>query len=677
MYVNIDNPVFYNIFMRKIKQDYTKAYKFYCTNKKNHIIDIPMSIDIETTDTGEICFPYVYMIGFNNICYATRYKDTFIKVIESINNIIDDIDNDLNLIQICFIHNLNYELTFFNGYFEDISVFATDKNKALFVDIGKIKILDTMRLANMSLYKLGKNFNLHHGKLKGGLDYSKYRDSTVKLSAIEKEYCANDVILLNEYWNVYKKFAVTGKKLFRIILTSTGITRQKLESNVNNRQETKEIVKKINVYDDDKIKDLLIETYTGAFVKSNLHLTRKVLTNIDMWDYTSSYIGVMFEYKYPIEQFKKSDDKLNYILSHTNDYAYLIDIQFESIKAKYGFSTISYHKLKAVSGEILDNGRILQAEKIRLSVTETDLIDILNFYDIKRYNIVYQCKAKKGYLPKYLLNTVVQLYSEKQDLKYMINRDEQMYLLSKGKLNSCYGMMVTKPHSINYVYDKTTGEYITQVNNKYEKTYLCRQWGNYVTCYARHNLLSTIKKIESYKEDSVIYTDTDSIKVRYADTEIFNIIKCDNNYYNDLIKKSCVVTGIDFEKIKGIGLWDYEGHVDKFITMGSKKYGYCKNDKWNVTISGINKQRFIYYCNINNIDIESALLSDNLIIPKEYTNKNACEYNILPDFVQLNPNQNPTKGFVKLKPVDFTYKIKDTYDILLAMYNNIEYMEVE
>lgn len=670
MFVNIDKDKLYDCFKRKIKNIYNSAIIFKGTDKKHNYMDIAISVDIETTDTDTLVFPYIYMIGINCICYATRYKQRFIEVLQYI----EALSTDKEAVSIIMIHNLNYEWSFFNGYFNDvfdkIEVFATDNNKALSVTLNHLKIIDTYRLTNMSLYKLGKNYNLHHGKLKGGLDYTIYRDTETPLTSVEQEYCANDVILLNEYWQVYKKYALTKKNLFRCILTSTSITRYTIQGNVKNRLETLKLIHKINDTDDDVLKRLLLDTYTGAFVKSNLHQTRKILTNIDMYDYTSAYIGVMF-YKYPMEAFKVCDVSSIHDIINDTDYSYLIDIELSEVKAKFGFSTISKHKTYKTSGAIIDNGRILQADYIHLAITNIDLKCLLMFYDIEKYRIQKVYKAKNNYLPKYLLKTIVDLYEEKRLLKADPEHDEQMLLLTKSKLNATYGCMVEKEHVIKYKYDKNTGEYFKEPHKGLQKTYLLRQWGNYVTSYNRYNLLTTIAKCEKYKKDCILYTDTDSIKILEPDEGIKDIINEENQRMDTLIKQCCDDTGIEYNKIAGIGLWDYEGHINgRFITCGSKKYLYEKDGKLHITISGINKNQFKYYCDINHLDPFEVVLKDKLVIPKTITNKCACDYVKLSDFTTIYDNQNEVKGFVKLKPVDFTFQIDTDYESLLDFFNS-------
>ena len=682
MFVNIDKPCLYKIAVKKIDNIFANADIFKATDKKNSYIDVPVSIDIETTQTETIAFPWIYMFGINGICYATRYKDTFINLLKYLS----DKSEELNTTLIIFIHNLNFEFTYFNGYFNNVfekfKVFATDKNKALSVRLNNILILDSLRLTNMSLEKVAKNYKLKHNKACGQVDYNVYRNciTPIELSGTEKEYCANDVLILNDYWTVYKKIALTKKKLFRLIQTSTGITRQVIQSNVKNRKETQRLIWQYNDYTNEPvIKALIDRTYVGAFVKSNRNLTKKVLKNIAMWDYTSSYIGVLFEYKFPCGKFKEEKGiTTTEIINNWFDKAYLFDIEFIDVKCKTGFSTISKHKVITCDNAILDNGRIMQCDRLIISFTDVDLIAFKRFYTYKKCRVLYCCTCEKRYMPMYVLKSAYQLFINKQILKHDKNRDEQMYLLEKGKLNALYGVAIEKEKLLQYIYDINTGLYNTEYKPKKQKGFMLRTYGIYITAYARTvNLLDTIADIEEYKPNSVVYTDTDSIKVVNADDRIYEIVNAKNKHYSALIKKCCDFVGLDKDLLEDIGMWDFEGVAEKIITNGSKKYAIYKDNKWHVTISGINKKQFIKYCNIQNISIEQAFFKEKFIVPKEFTNKLACNYTVLDDWL-CEKDCNPTKGFVYLKPVDFTFKLDDKYSLLLDQLQkdeNIEIME--
>ena len=674
MFVNVDNPMLRGIFYKLLVRGIKNCEKFKHANKKDTYCDLCITIDIETTDLGEVVFPYVYSVGFKNVCYATRHKFVFCDIIEKINDFLKNYDVKL----VCFIHNLSYELSFFNGYFDDIKVFATDNNKPLYCDIGNIKVIDTYRLTNMSLDKLSKNYHLGHRKKVGNLDYDVKRFLGTKLTGTEKEYIANDVIILCEYWEIFKTFALTQKKVLRTFYTSTSVVRQIIDNNVNNRLQNLRDIRYLNEDYNPEVTQLISSCYTGAFVKSNNTLTRKVIKNVEMYDETSAYIGVLLAYKYPLFRYKKCDAGIEDILNNMNETSYLFTFEATNVRAKTGFSTISRHKCINIINDVVDNGRIKSCDYIKIDMCEVDLYLFKMFYDFDDYNITNCYYSPKDYLPYYIEKTVRQLYGEKQVLKYDPERDDAMYQLSKSRVNSVYGCCAEKNKDFNYVYDKETGEYEKVKNGKQRRTHLALQWSIYITAYARKNLLETCYKLENIVingknvgKNTVIYCDTDSIKVKVKSKKhkemIDKIIKEYNTEYLDLIKAACKYYETGWELYKDIGAWDYEGHAHDFMSTGSKRYIY-KDDKGkiHITLSGINKNMFKKFCDISHVNYYEAMLNDAFNVPVEYTNKLRHEVINFDDFIDIEGG-NPVKGFTKLMPVDFTLKTDYDYKQLIDM----------
>lgn len=663
--------------------------KYFNQKSDSYVLSTAFSIDIETTTIREeekdIAFPYIYMLGIDCFCYYTRYKDNFVEAIDFINNAIDEYSKKQSKKYriLCLIHNLNYEWTFFNGYFshygENLKVFATDNNNALTIYMKNIQFLDSLRLTNMTLEKVAKNYKLKHKKMVGDLDYNVYRDSETKLTDKELTYAFNDVIILNEYFSEeYLKRCLNAKNCIKIELTATGFVRTQIDRtlyrlNPNGRKLISDNVKELNDTSyNPKIGQMLYTAYTGAIVKSNAALTGKEYTNVGMFDETSAYPGVMLQYKYPMRRFKECNDDLLTILKNMYDYGYLVKCNILIRKPKFGFSIISASKC-IIHSEVpytYDNGRIYKG-LIQIDCTEIDLYNILNYYDCE-IEILEAYRSRKEYLPKYLLETVKYFYKTKSELKADPNKDESFYLYIKGLLNALYGACVEKPHDIQYTYNPLTGEYMESKNDKIRKGYLALQWGLWITAYGRLRLLELIKDLSIYgkktfNEEIVIYCDTDSCKVRNFNADMLKIIESHNLLITNNIKKCCEFYNFDYNDFKDLGTWDDEGIATRFITRGSKKYLFtAKNKKGEyettLKISGISQKAFKGYVEDMNYDLYEVFAdkTKEFIIPSDYTNKYACKYISEKDFIQYNCNCNPTKGYVILSPVDFTFNKQTT-----------------
>ena len=137
------------------------------------------------------------------------------------------------------------------------------------------------------------------------------------------------------------------------------------------------------------------------------------------------------------------------------------------------------------------------------------------------------------YLPKPIIESLLNLYIDKTQLKGVENKEVE-YLLSKGMLNSVYGMTVTDivrdEHNYNNIdgWFEETGDTLKQIDkyNKSKNRFLYYAWGVWITAYARFNLWTGILAMGT----DYVYSDTDSIKLLNYNDHIEYI-----NKYNDVI----------------------------------------------------------------------------------------------------------------------------------------------
>lgn len=94
----------------------------------------------------------------------------------------------------------------------------------------------------------------------------------------------------------------------------------------------------------------------------------------------------------------------------------------------------------------------------------------------------------------------------------------------------------------------------------------------------------------------VVYCDTDSLKLKEGYDK--QVIEDYNKFVERKIKHVSEILKIPLEKyapkdIKGkermLGLFDDDGHYDKFITQGAKKYAVEQNGEIHITVSGVPK----------------------------------------------------------------------------------------
>ena len=104
---------------------------------------------------------------------------------------------------------------------------------------------------------------------------------------------------------------------------------------------------------------------------------------------------------------------------------------------------------------------------------------------------------------------------------------------------------------------------------------------SYTTAYARKQLQDAIRLCG----DRIVYCDTDSVKT----VGNINIDKL-----NTRLRKNAERMGAYADDMKGkrhfIGVFEFDGHYDKFITQGAKRYSYISDGKMGITVAGVSKK---------------------------------------------------------------------------------------
>ena len=617
------------------------------------------SFDIETTSTysesGEkVAFMYAWalMIKDESNYFTGRTWEEFLEVLEQLK---DELKLSYTRRIVIYIHNLGYEFQFMRKYFNWDSVFSVDDRKPIrAVTVDGIEFRDSYILSGYSLEKTAENLNKHTiKKLTGDLDYKKVRNSKTPLTPEEWEYIKHDVLILiyyiDEQLEIYENIT-------KIPMTNTGRVREYVKHNCyysNGKSKYKSSKGKYRNYRN-LMKGLVINNseeynrlkwaFMGGFTHSNPMKTDEILENVHSIDFTSSYPSVMLSEQYPMGKgFKVSREEIQEkgLKYYTENFCCLITIGFHNLKNKFIYdSYLSESKCKISGNREIVNGRIYRADVVTTVITEQDLFIIEKVYDYDYYISDMICYPK-NFLPKQIIISILELYQKKTELKGVSGKEVE-YLLSKGMLNSIYGMTVTDIVKDNIIYNDDTENWeLEKVNiddeienyNKKKTRFLFYPWGVWVTAYARKNLWLGIL---NFKED-YIYSDTDSIKFLNYEKHLKFV-----ETYNQLIEEKEKVVlnyyGIDLKylypktikgKTKIAGVWDYEGNYSRFKTLGAKRYLVEQNNELYLTVAGLSKFNGIEYmkkqCKGDNSKV-FEMFTDDLTIPPDETGKNTHTY---------------------------------------------------
>lgn len=662
------------------------------TNKKVDYINLPCGFDIETTSIrdGETkaAFMYIWMFGIghdNGVFYGRSWEE----LLETLQVVSDTLELAPDRRLVVYVHNLGYEFQFMRKYFNWVQVFAVDERKPIkaVCDLG-IEFRDSYILSGFSLANTAKNLTKYKvDKAVGDLDYSLVRTHKTPLTEVEMGYCRSDISVITAY--IQEQIELYGD-VTKIPATNTGRVRKYVKdacyySDSNHRKASKskyikyrKIMNDLTIDPDTYVQ--LKRAFMGGFTHANSNYVGKTLTDVSSIDFTSSYPSVMVSEKFPMSRFKPVNiESLTMLDEYCAKYAMVFDVKFHNIEATLNHEMyISESKCYSLKAEKVNNGRIYSAEIAATTITEIDYDIIKQCYkwsDIEIANVRY---ARKNYLPKSIVQSVLDLYQDKTVLKD-VEGSEVEYLLSKGMLNSIYGMCVTDIVKDNATYDEDWGVDRVDLETEIEKyntsknRFLYYAWGVWVTAYARKNLWTGILATG----DDYVYSDTDSLKVRnygkykgyteWFDNQIMQKMYDMCEYYN--LDKQLLLPKTKEGKVKPLGVWDFEGSYDRFKTLGAKRYLTQSGERLQITVAGLSKQNGLNYMKAQQGgDIEGVfnMFDDTLYVPAENTGKMTHTYiddEMSIEVVDYNGEvaRINTMSGVHLEPCEFTLSIAQRF----------------
>lgn len=605
--------------------------------------NIPMSFDIETTSTeikgDKFAFMYEWTFAICDQAFYGRTMDDFLSLLSDLQLYLELSETQRAVV---YVHNLPYEFQFIRHYIQWLSVFAVEERKAIkCVSMYGIEFRDSYILSGYSLAKVAENLQSHDiKKLVGDLDYSLVRHSDTPLTDKELEYCQNDVLIITAYieeqieqYGNITKIPMTNTGRVRSYVKNRCLTDNRRKGGKSSGKRYRELMTELQL--DLKSYSYCRKAFQGGYVHGSLNYIGQLVKDVHSIDFNSSYPFAMCSEKYPMSRPYTIQDK---DVVYSDEYLSIFRVIFTNLQSKFTFdSYISKSKCKLVN-DISHNGRLYCADVCEMIITNIDLKIIKECYTFDDLQIVDGFYFYKQYLPKQIIESILDLYNDKTLLKGIKGKEVE-YLLSKGMLNSVYGMCVTDIIRDNYIYsdewqtEKMTldeMEVVIAKNNESRNRFLYYPWGVFVTAYARYNLWTggILRMADDY-----IYSDTDSVK--FTNYERYTQWIEDYNKGCELkLKKMCEFRHIDFERCKPkdrlLGVFDYEGKSDYFKTLGAKRYmTYSEKDGYKLTVAGLSKQNGMEYIREKgqgNIEKTFDFFNNNMIIPPDRTGKQTHTY---------------------------------------------------
>ena len=679
------------------------------TKGKIQYFNVPASFDIEVTsfyandiNGNEVksATMYIWQLGLNGTVIYGRTWDEFFELLFKL---VDYLELDERRHLVIFVHNLGYEFQFLRKWIEWDKVFAIKNRRPVYAIAGGLEFRCSLFLSNYALKYIGDELLKKYPvkKLVGELDYLKIRNSKTPLTEKELQYCINDVKVVMCY--IQEKIENEGD-ITNIPLTNTGYVRNFCREscfteNGKSGEEAKSalfsyraLMKNLTI-DTEEEYNQLKAAFMGGFTHASILHVNKILHDIGSADLTSSYPYTIVAQYFPMSKCEyigrvDSESLFKYYLEN---YCCIFDIEFTNIQPLVEFeNTISESRCYCEGKKIVNNGRIVSAEKLQTTLTELDYDTVSKFYKWDNFRITNLRIYRRDYLPRPLILAVLQLYEKKTKLKGIEDKHTE-YMVSKNMINAAFGMMVTNIIRDEFVYNEdwliSPADTISQLTsyNKNFNRFLFYAWGVWVTAHARHNLFSAIYE---FKEDYV-YADTDSIKGLNFDKHMKYFKNYNNNVFNSLLKM-CNTYNIPFsmcqpETNKGIkkliGEWEIEEGYKRFKTVGAKRYIYEYPDgKLSMTVAGLNKKNAIPYLleKYKTHDLVFEVFGEDMYIPAGHTGKNNLTYidkeqsGFLTDYLGNTAPYHELSS-IHMEPEFYRMTILDVY---LKLMRGVQYVEI-
>lgn len=322
-------------------------------------------------------------------------------------------------------------------------------------------------------------------------------------------------------------------------------------------------------------------------------------------------------------------------------YCCFFDVTFYGIREKILWEhPISASKCRRLAGEEEDNGRIVCADVLSITISGVDFDYIQKFYEWDRMEIGTLRRYRKGRLPREFVLSILKLYEKKTALKG-VEGMERDYQASKEMINSAYGNIIMDVCRKEYLYEGSAWEDVEALDftkkeeliRKYNESpgrFIFYPWGCIVTALCRRRLLNAIAAVGV----DYVYSDTDSIKFLHPDRykEYFDR---ENEEIREKTRLALFSLHIPQEMAapknkkgeeKPIGVFEFEGVYDRFKTLGAKRYAFEKDGNFSITVSGVNKFTAAPYLINKYRDRVFDAFSDDLEIPKGAAGKMTHTY---------------------------------------------------
>ena len=406
-----------------------------------------------------------------------------------------------------------------------------------------ITILDSLKLLPFSVKKIGNSFNTKHKKLE--MEYTGFRYAGCEITDEEKEYIANDVLVVKEalefmYNEGHKKLTI-GSCCLSEYKTLTGT-----KAYSENFPNLYDIPIDGEKYGDDNAGEYIRRAYRGGWcylVRGKENQLKRNGTTADVNSLYPSMMSSESGNRYPIGKptFWKGNFIPDEALRKGTYYFIRIKTRFYIKPNKLPFIQIKSNLLYK-STEMLESSDVYDKKTdayfpfyydwdgnihdtcLIMTMTMTDYALLKEHYELVDFEILDGCyfDSKIG-----IFDTYIEKYK-----KIKLESKGAMRELAKLFLNNLYGKMASSTDSsfkVAYVKaDKSLGFFEVNAHDKTPGYIAC---GAAITSYARNFTITAAQKnYYGIDKPGFIYADTDSIHCDLLPSDITGITVHDKNF---------------------------------------------------------------------------------------------------------------------------------------------------
>jgi hypothetical protein len=411
-----------------------------------------------------------------------------------------------------------------------------------------IEIRDSLKLLPFSVKRIGDSFGTKHKKL--DMEYTGFRYAGCEITDSEKEYIANDVLVVKEALEIMFN---EGHNKLTIGSCCLEEYKEICKKSLKNQLEYKEMFPDVyNVsinpteYKYENAGDYIRKSYRGGWCYLVKGKENQIKTNGTTADVNSLYPSMMSSEsgnRYPVGKpcFWKgnyipdeaiADNKYYFVRVKTRFYIKRDKLPFIQIKSSYLYkgtealesSDIYDSKTDSYFSFYKDNDGILRDTRVELVLTMTDYQLLKDHYDLVDFEILDGCWF-------YALTGIFDEYIDKYKHQKLVSKGA-LRELAKLFLNNLYGKMASSKDSsfkLAYVKDDKTIGFLPVTESNKKPGYI--PVGSAITSYARNFTIRAAQaNYHGVDKAGFIYADTDSIHCDLPPEEIVGIKVHDKNF---------------------------------------------------------------------------------------------------------------------------------------------------